>query len=221
MKKAKRSLTISLTLIVLGIFLLNKQLLAECNSAVHADMIIAPSLTTEEQEHQSIVAWTHSGKVALLDENLCLIWKIEIPQVSISDIKQHLGGLYVLSTKISKTNEIESLIIQYDIANGKEKQRWIDSKYYIWSLSSNKDRIFAISSNGNLLGLGLQGFTQIANYPRRSHYIPVGNSEPIVCTSPNLTKRNWKRASCYREGKFNWRKDGDWININPPFLCHN
>ena len=204
-----------------GTILFTNQLFAKCDSTIYADEIFALNETKDTQHHGKIIAWTYSGNIFLLDENLCLIREIKIPHVSISDVKQHAGSLYAVATKTAKNSEIESEIIQYDIANGKRKQRWSDPEYYIWSLSVDENKVVAISSQGDLLGLGVNGFEPGDKYQRNSHYFPVSGAEPIICTAPNLTKLNWKSASCYRKGKFAWRTDGGWRNMSPPFLCHN
>jgi hypothetical protein len=79
-----------------------------------------------------------------------------------------------------------------------------------------------MSSEGELLKLGSNNFEETVKYPQNSHYIPVNETEPsIICTAPDLTKLNWNPALCYREGKFNWKRNGEWRNSAPLFLCNN
>ena len=221
MKQNWKTLNIALMLVFLGTVFFNRQLLASHVSTIKADEIIALRVTNEMPHNVKIIAWTYDGEIYLLDGDLSLIRKIRIPEVSISNVIQVSGSLFALATRCTKTGEIESVLIQYDIVQGREKKCWTNSKYYIWSISANNKVAVAMSAEGNLLLLGANDFEEAIKYPRRSHYIFVNGAEPIICTAPNLTKLNWRAAFCYREGEFNWRKDGGWRNIAPPFLCDN
>jgi len=129
-----------------------------------------------------------------LDENLNLIKEIRILDVSISDIVRAPDRLFVLATRNTEIGEVESVLIRYDIAQGRENKRWSNPKYYIWSVSAIGKTVVAMSEEGTLLELGPKDFEEIMRYPGGSHYIPIDGSEPIICTAPDLTKLNWKPA---------------------------
>lgn len=221
MKQNSKTIKVSLILLFLGMILFNRQLLANSGLKIKADEIVALSNHREISNEVKIVAWTYDGVLYFLGKDLSLKRKIKIPKVSISDIVQVSKSLYILSSMVMKTGETMSVLIQYNIEEGREKKRWSNSKYYIWSISVKNNMVLVISSEGELLKLGSNDFEETAQYPQSSHYIPVDEADPIICTDPDLTKLNWTPALCYREGRFTWKRDGEWQNLTPPFLCDN
>jgi hypothetical protein len=168
-----------------------------------------------------LIAWSYKGNVHLLDDKCNSIKKLTFSKLSIRTILQISNSLYLLANRNNNNGEIESLVIQYDFNEDKEKQVWTNSELYIWSIAKVDNSVIVISSKGELLKLESGDLKAIANYPEMSRYIPVSGAEPIICVTANLTKLHWKSAYCYRDGKSGWKREGRWLNMSPPFLCNN
>lgn len=217
--KAVMIVSILFSLTFLG--LIETPLWAGGDKQFKADVVMALSNAGKIPGKIELIAWTHGGDIGFLDHDLSVIKKIKLPELSIRNILQVSGSLYILSEKKNKTGEIESIIVQYDIEKHNETHRWSDSNYYIWSISTDGHKAVAISSDGDLLELDSQGFKLTAKYPGKSHYLFTDEDAPIICTAPNLTKLKRKPAFCIRQNGFDWNRKGDWRNMAPPLICNN
>lgn len=219
----KRELLLILA-ILLSIFysvFSNPPPLTGAEAITKADELMALQETAEGVPNARLVAWSYGGDIFILDNKLKVIDKISIRDTPVRQIIQMSGNLFVLADRNKKDGTIESVISQYDLDREHRIRTWCDPNHYIWSLSANVRMPVAISSSGDLLELDDNNLKPVAKYPERSYYIQTKEREPIICTSPDLTKLRWKPSFCYREGKYNWENQGRWRSITPPFLCNN
>jgi hypothetical protein len=121
MKQSHKIFNIVFILLFLGLFFFNRQLSADFGLTIKADELVALSNLEEISHEVKIVAWTYDGALYFLGKDLSLKRKIEIPEVSISNIIQVSDSLYILSSTAMKTGEIMSVLIQYNIQEGREK----------------------------------------------------------------------------------------------------
>ena len=222
MKNKRNKFIIALMLFNLySFFFLDQKSSASDDIVIKADVVMALSHINNVPCKIKLIAWTYSGDIYFLTENLDVTRKTKIPELTIRNILQISNRLLILADKNKKDAQVESVIIQYDIAEDKETHRWWNPKYYIWSISAHGETAVAMSSEGDMLECGEQGFQAITKYPRKSHYLFAGSGDPIICTASNLTKLQWKLPFCNRDGGYKWQRDGQWENIAPPFLCNN
>lgn len=221
MKPVGKRSCIALMLIFLGIAACGTELSAAPGSKVKASEVIALDLTEEVQHGVEIIAWGNSrGEIYLLDGDLNLVKQIKTPnKVWIKDIIQVPEGLLALVARKAKTGEDIEILIQYSIAEGREKKRWSNPEHFIWSVAATDDRAVAMTAGGILLALEPNGFEEIAEYPETSYYLPITGAEPIICAGPDLAKLGWRPGICYREGEFDWQREGGWMTVAPPFVC--
>lgn len=222
---------IALLLLFLGISAFGAELSAGPGSKVKASEVIALDRTGEERHGVEIIAWSGDGSIYFLDSDLNLVKQISPPpnETWVRDVIQVPDGLLMFAGRETKTGEMEVVLIQYDIAQGRELKRWSNPKHAIWSIAATDHGAVAISFYGVLWALGPNGLEKMAEYPGESFYLPIAGTEPIICTGPDLSKLNWtppdltrfnwRPGVCYREGEFNWKKEGGWLNTAPPFVC--
>jgi len=162
--------------------------------------------TAGETGNASLISWTYSGNIYILDKDLKIINKLSVPGAPIRQSLQVSNSLFVLADRKKSNGTIESVIFQYDLLGGHVQKTWRDPNYYIGSLSVNDRMPVAVSSNGDLLELDGNNLKPIAKYPVQSYYYHVKEGGPVICVPPDLSKLHWKPSFCFREGKYQWKK---------------
>jgi hypothetical protein len=195
----------------------SKAVFADDSFSIKVDDVMALKPSKQSPKNEGLIAWKY-GAVYHLDTNLNVIRKIiENDELTIRSIIQVSSSLYILSNSDIKNEEGEiedsiDIVIEYDLAKRVEKSRLPDLNDYKLSSISGDKTIFVMVSSG---------YQKTAKYHDNDYTIATNKQEPILCTSSNVSKLNWKPSICYRKGKFNWEKIGSWSSSTPPFICNN
>ena len=221
MMKPKLLLTSSILCSIFYLVLFNPLPLIGYDGPIKADVLMPLQKTVKGSPNAKLIAWAYGGDIFIINDNLKVIDKISVLDIPIRQIIQLADSLFILADRNKNDGTIESVISQYDLLGGHKISTWSDPNHYIWSLSANVRMLTAVTSDGDLLELGESNLKPMAKYPERSYYIHTKEDGPIICAAPDLSKLHWKPSYCYREGKYRWRKDGQWRDIAPPFLCDN
>lgn len=174
----------------------SKAVFAGDNFSIKADEVMALKPSKQSPKNDGLIAWKY-GAIYHLDTSLNVIRKIiETDGLTINNIIQVSNSLFILANSETKNEqgEIEDsidIVIEYDLSLGKEKSRWTDSDYYKWSSASDDKTIFVMLSSG---------YQKTVKDQNNDYNISTNKQEPILCTSSNVSKLNWRPSICFRKG---------------------